>query len=169
MNNKNVIIVESPSKIKTLQKFLGENYIIEASVGHIRDLPKKNLGLDLDNEFIDNKNLHKYAQELLESDIKSEKIKNSELRKISNNKNPQGIIAICDFMPMKISDVELDQLNWIVLDNISDPGNLGTILRTAEWFGIKNIFISSDSVDLYNEKVLRSGMGAHFYLNNIIF
>ena len=51
MNNKNVIIVESPSKIKTLQKFLGKDYIIESSVGHIRDLPKKNLGLDLDNEF----------------------------------------------------------------------------------------------------------------------
>ena len=51
MSNKNVIIVESPSKIKTLQKFLGNEYIIEASVGHIRDLPKKNLGLDLENNF----------------------------------------------------------------------------------------------------------------------
>ena len=46
MSNKNVIIVESPSKIKTLRKFLGGEYIVEASVGHIRDLPKKNLGLD---------------------------------------------------------------------------------------------------------------------------
>ncbi|MAW75247.1 MAG: DNA topoisomerase I [Candidatus Marinimicrobia bacterium] len=51
MSNKNVIIVESPSKIKTLQKFLGSEYVIEASVGHIRDLPKKNLGLDLENNF----------------------------------------------------------------------------------------------------------------------
>ena len=51
MNNKDVIIVESPSKIKTLQKFLGADYHIEASVGHIRDLPSKNLGLDIDNNF----------------------------------------------------------------------------------------------------------------------
>ena len=51
MSKKNVIIVESPSKIKTLQKFLGSEYIVEASVGHIRDLPKKNLGLDLENNF----------------------------------------------------------------------------------------------------------------------
>ena len=51
MNNKDVIIVESPSKIKTLQKFLGSNYIIEASVGHIRDLPSKSLGLDVDDNF----------------------------------------------------------------------------------------------------------------------
>ena len=51
MNNKDVIIVESPSKIKTLQKFLGSDFQIEASVGHIRDLPSKNLGLDVDNNF----------------------------------------------------------------------------------------------------------------------
>ena len=51
MSNKNLIIVESPSKIKTLKKFLGDDYQIEASVGHIRDLPKKNLGIDLENNF----------------------------------------------------------------------------------------------------------------------
>jgi len=51
MNSKNVIIVESPSKIKTLQKILGNDFHIEASVGHIRDLPKKKLGLDIDNDF----------------------------------------------------------------------------------------------------------------------
>ena len=51
MSNKKVIIVESPSKIKTLQKFLGDDYLIEASVGHIRDLSSKNLGLDIENNF----------------------------------------------------------------------------------------------------------------------
>jgi len=52
MSSKNLIIVESPSKIKTLKKFLGEDYQIEASVGHIRDLAEKNLGLDIENGFI---------------------------------------------------------------------------------------------------------------------
>ena len=52
MSNKNLIIVESPSKIKTLKKFLGDEYHIEASVGHFRDLPTKNLGIDLENNFI---------------------------------------------------------------------------------------------------------------------
>jgi len=51
MSNKNLIIVESPSKIKTLKKFLGDDYHIEASVGHIRDLSSKNLGLDIENNF----------------------------------------------------------------------------------------------------------------------
>ena len=52
MSSKNLIIVESPSKIKTLKKFLGKDYQIEASVGHIRDLAEKNLGLDIENGFI---------------------------------------------------------------------------------------------------------------------
>ena len=50
-NSKSLIIVESPSKTKTLKKFLGNEYIIEASVGHIRDLAKKDLGVDIENDF----------------------------------------------------------------------------------------------------------------------
>ena len=50
-NSTNLIIVESPSKARTLKRYLGDNYQIEASVGHIRDLPKSDLGVDVDNGF----------------------------------------------------------------------------------------------------------------------
>ena len=50
-NSTNLIIVESPSKAKTLKKYLGNSYLVEASVGHIRDLPKSDLGVDVDNGF----------------------------------------------------------------------------------------------------------------------
>ena len=50
-NSTNLIIVESPSKARTLKRFLGDNYQIEASVGHIRDLPKSDLGVDVENGF----------------------------------------------------------------------------------------------------------------------
>ena len=55
-----------------------------------------------------------------------------------------------------------------MLDNIADPGNLGTILRTANWFGINNILLSDDCVDPHNPKVVRSAMGAHFKQNIVI-
>ena len=50
-NSTNLIIVESPAKARTLKRYLGDNYQIEASVGHIRDLPKSDLGVDVDNGF----------------------------------------------------------------------------------------------------------------------
>jgi TrmH family RNA methyltransferase len=53
----------------------------------------------------------------------------------------------------------------IVLDNIQDPGNLGTIIRTANWFGVNNIFCSQNTVDSYNQKVIQSTMGAIFRVN----
>ena len=58
--------------------------------------------------------------------------------------------SITDFVPGPI----------IALDHITDPGNMGTIIRTADWFGINNIVISEGSVDIYNEKVVRSTMGS---------
>ena len=57
----------------------------------------------------------------------------------------------------------INKENILVLDGISDPGNMGTILRSAAWFGIKNIICSPTCVDIYNPKTVRSAMGAHFY------
>jgi len=53
----------------------------------------------------------------------------------------------------------------IILDKISDPGNLGTIIRTAAWFNIKNIILSKNTVSPLNPKVIRSSMGSNFYIN----
>ncbi len=53
----------------------------------------------------------------------------------------------------------------VYLDNVSDPGNAGTILRNCDWFGIKDVLMSEGSVELYNPKVVRSSMGSIFHLN----
>lgn len=63
--------------------------------------------------------------------------------------------------------VDLVEGDILVLDKINDPGNLGTIIRNAEWFGIKNIVLSENSVNKYNSKVVRSTMGAFFKMNII--
>jgi len=66
-------------------------------------------------------------------------------------------------------NVQLEKLQRdgpiICLDHVSDPGNLGTIIRTADWFGIKNILLSEGCVDLYSSKVVRSTMGSLFHVN----
>lgn len=53
----------------------------------------------------------------------------------------------------------------LVLDRVQDPGNLGTIIRTADWFGIRHIFCSPDTVDVYNPKVVQATMGSIFRVN----
>ena len=56
----------------------------------------------------------------------------------------------------------------VILDGVTDSGNLGTILRTSAWYGIKSIILTSNCIDPFNTKVLRSAVGAHFYFDNIV-
>ena len=90
-------------------------------------------------------------------------ITDSQFKKISSTSTPSGIAALCNIPRSPYIDFKVRK--WIYLDKIRDPGNLGTILRSALWFGFKNIILSSKSVDPYNPKAIRSGMGSHFGLN----
>ena len=84
----------------------------------------------------------------------------AELRSISSLKTPNKILAVCSFhLPFG----ELDYKKSILaLDEISDPGNLGTILRLADWFGIDQIVCAPGSVDVFNPKVVQATMGSIF-------
>ncbi|MBI2436316.1 MAG: RNA methyltransferase, partial [Candidatus Magasanikbacteria bacterium] len=74
-----------------------------------------------------------------------------------------GVLAVVDQQEIDLEDLVEGPI--ICLDNIKDPGNLGTIIRTADWFGIKNILLSENSVDPYNPKVVRSTMGSMFHVH----
>ena len=92
-----------------------------------------------------------------------------DLKKISDTKNSQGIVAVANIKKYSLNSLnQLNKTNLVMLDEIQDPGNLGTILRTCAWFGIKSVILTANSIDPFNLKCLRSGMGAHFYLDNII-
>lgn len=85
-------------------------------------------------------------------------VENHELEKISFLSTSNQVLALCsqpDFTPYPI-----DQKVSLVLDTIQDPGNLGTIVRTADWFGIDNIFCSADSADIFAPKVVQSTMAS---------
>ncbi|HHT20020.1 MAG TPA: RNA methyltransferase [Tissierellia bacterium] len=81
--------------------------------------------------------------------------------KLCATKSPQGVLMKLTIPPEKA----FDEGPVLVLDRISDPGNLGTLLRTASAFGIQNILSLVGSVDVYNDKVLRSSLGAVLSLN----
>ena len=105
------------------------------------------------------------------SDLKEKKysidfefIEESDLIYILNTKSPQDIMALVS-IEKKESSLKIGKT--LILDNISDPGNMGTLLRTAAWYGIENVFCSKNSVDIHNPKVVRSAMGAHFNINNL--
>jgi TrmH family RNA methyltransferase len=91
-------------------------------------------------------------------------ISDIDFESIADTKTPQGILAIVEIPLQRYVD-ETRKNTIIALENISDPGNIGTIIRTCDWFGINEIIISSNSVDLYNPKVIRSTMGSLFHLN----
>lgn len=82
-----------------------------------------------------------------------------ELKKISNLVTPGSALAIVDIPDYGPPDGDYDN-PVVVLDGISDPGNMGTIIRTSDWFGLEEIFCSTDSVDVYNPKVVQSTMGS---------
>lgn len=93
-------------------------------------------------------------------EMNGELLSSKEMGQISTMKSPPGILAICNYLQWKTPDFNLGK--YILLDQINDPGNLGTIVRIADWFGIKAIVCSTDSVDIYNPKSIQASMGSLF-------
>lgn len=88
----------------------------------------------------------------------------NDIKEIKTTETFPGILAVVSMPQTKLTDFDFTQ-PILCLDGVKDPGNLGTIIRTADWFGIKNILLSEDCVDPYNEKVVRSTMGSIFRAN----
>jgi TrmH family RNA methyltransferase len=97
----------------------------------------------------------------LSRNINFQEISLNDLQKISALKNPADAIATI-YIPQwgGLNQTTLKNKFSLVLDGVQDPGNLGTIIRTADWFGITNIICSEDTVDAYNPKVVQATMGS---------
>lgn len=83
-----------------------------------------------------------------------------ELERLSLTRSPQAVWALFERKEHNLNLSELKEKLSLALDGVQDPGNLGTIIRIADWFGIENIICSSNCVDLYNPKVVQATMGA---------
>ncbi len=84
----------------------------------------------------------------------------AELGKISLQKSPQGIFGVFEKPKHEINLVSLHSQLSLALDDVQDPGNLGTIIRVADWFGVKDVFCSLHTADVYNPKTIQATMGA---------
>jgi TrmH family RNA methyltransferase len=83
-----------------------------------------------------------------------------ELGRISSLKNPSEVLAVLKQPPEITPDLSQVKDLVLMLDDLHDPGNMGTIIRTADWFGIRTIICSGDTVDVYNPKVVQASMGS---------
>ncbi len=92
--------------------------------------------------------------------IRCEEVKARELERLSDTVNTQGVIGYFR-MPHRAA-IDTTSPVLVYLDRINDPGNMGTIIRTADWFGFREILLSPGCVDVYNPKVVRASMGSIF-------
>lgn len=98
------------------------------------------------------------------NDVSNIKVNEAIIKKLSSTINPQNIIGVCEIS----KNIEIRGNKILLLDNINDPGNLGTLIRSSLGFGIDTIVLSKDCVELYNEKVIRATQGAMFKVNIIV-
>ncbi len=148
--------------------------ISKSEIKHIRSLRLKKNRIKTGEFVLEGEKLY---EELLKSNFNVVKafstipdhgvelISENELSKVSQLSTPNKVIATVQ-IPKRIYDLqEFSDDLILVLDGVKDPGNLGTLLRIADWFGIKNIVCSEDTVDVYNSKVVQATMGAVFRVN----
>lgn len=147
------MVVKSELKlIKSLQqkKYRNEHglFVVEGKKG-LRELLESSL-----------KPFRVYVSNALDLDIAPEVaqlISPNELQRMSSLKNANGALGVFHIPKPK----HVDFTGWLLaLDGIQDPGNLGTIIRLCDWFGITNLICSKDTVDCYNPKVLQATMGS---------
>jgi TrmH family RNA methyltransferase len=100
--------------------------------------------------------------------IDFQKISSDELCRISNFKNPNDVLALVEMFSNELDYSSLTGTT-LILDSINDPGNLGTIIRTCDWFNVRNVICSKDTVDIYNNKTIQSTMGSIFRVNVYYF
>lgn len=93
-------------------------------------------------------------------------LSSAEFQRISDTKTPQGIALVLRMKDYSPLEKIMDEL-VVGLENIADPGNLGTIFRNCDWFGIKTVILSPNCSEVHNPKVLRSSMGSFFHLKVI--
>jgi len=110
--------------------------------------------------FVTESYLQGNSNALLNTKVEYVTISEEDLKKISTQPQPNNALAVCYYFEETEPETDFTKQFTFYLDDIRDPGNLGTILRMADWFGIEEIFCSKQSTDIYNPKTIQSAMGS---------
>lgn len=132
----------------------GDKFITEALLGNV-DMTL----LVASKEWIQNN------KAILKADQHVEIAAQTVLDKISSLTTAPPVLALVKQRSHTIADIQFDGKWVLALDGINDPGNMGTIIRSADWFGIDTIICSENCVDVYNPKVIQSTMGSIFHVD----
>jgi RNA methyltransferase, TrmH family len=127
----------------------------------------------ISEKYIESKIDDALQSEIQKRCIESFLIPDKLFREVSDTENPQGILAVIKMKRHSMGELFAENNFLLILDSIKDPGNLGTMIRTADAAGVTGVIMSKGCVDLYNPKVLRSTMGSIFrvpvfYSSNLI-
>ena len=117
------------------------------------------------SEKCEDSKVKEYIGKYLTNEIKLYKIKDILFRELCSTEEPQGIVAVA-----RMNEVDLSKEGnfYILCDKVQDPGNLGTIIRTAHAAGVDGVILTKGTVDIYNEKTIRSTMGSMFHIPIIL-
>lgn len=120
--------------------------------------------VDVDYLIVTEDALDKIDQFLLDyitEEMKIYKISDNLFKELISTENPQGILAVIN---MNVMPLQVNGSFYLLCDKLQDPGNLGTIIRTSHAAGVQGIILTKGTVDIYNEKTIRSTMGSIFYI-----
>ena len=143
-----------------------ENHLTSAKIKEIRSLQQKKFRSSLSLFVVEGEKMVEEALSSgfeVESVWKREEIGEGNMARISSLSSPSPILAVLKQKNLSLSDIDIKKGGlYLLLDGVKDPGNLGTIIRLADWFGVSAVFCSEDCVELYNPKTVQATMGAIF-------
>jgi len=149
---KRLLGLQKKSKVRNEEKV----FIVEGLRMFV-EVPQKRVEKVYISESFYNKKKHEYKWD----DFSVEVLSDNVFQHVSDTKTPQGILCVVRQEKYDLEKLlEVKNPHFVILDNLQDPGNLGTIVRTAEGAGVDAVFLSRESVDIYNPKTIRSTMGS---------
>lgn len=150
--------------LHTKKERLLENRFVAEGIKTVTEIIKEQSGIVKNIFCMDD--FYKANEKLIASKkINATRVTSIELSQISQLSTPNEVLAVCDNLPIQNNTTDLNKTFSFYLDDVRDPGNLGTIIRICSWFGIKDLFCSEETVELYNPKCIQACMGAFLRVN----